>query len=358
MQKHATPGYWLFWGALCTCAAAVLLRPQLAAAGVTSGLRVCAATIIPTMFPFLVLSRLILEGPGGRLLGLPLRPLTRLMGIQSPKSSGALLCGWAGGFAAGAKSIGDLHRSGELSARDASLLLTASTVSGPAFVVGSVGTMMLGSTQAGWILFAAQLLASAACGLLCSLAAAGRPDIPAPEAPVSTGHVSGGFAAAVADGVQAVSVLCGYVTLFSFLAAIAVPRQFGAAAQYLVSTALEVTTACLAASSGPLPHRVLLCAAAISVMGVSVFVQVRAFAGREISLRPLFWSRLLHLPLMLGLCRLLLKWFPSALEASAPAGGYTTASRMPLDAACVLFVLCALVLCGKNNGLRRRSKEL
>ena len=61
----------------------VLLRPAVAAAGVREGLLLCCNTIIPSIFPFLVLSPLLLSGRFAQWLGLFLLPYTRGLGIRS-----------------------------------------------------------------------------------------------------------------------------------------------------------------------------------------------------------------------------------------------------------------------------------
>ena len=77
----------LVWtGALLFAAASVFLRPGAAAGGVLRGLSVCYETVIPALFPFLVLSRLLLESRAASALGLLLRPYTRLLGLHSPKA--------------------------------------------------------------------------------------------------------------------------------------------------------------------------------------------------------------------------------------------------------------------------------
>ena len=97
----------LVWtGALLFAAASVFLRPGAAAGGVLRGLSVCYETVIPALFPFLVLSRLLLESRAASALGLLLRPYTRLLGLHSPKAPAAMLCGVLGGFAGGAKAVG------------------------------------------------------------------------------------------------------------------------------------------------------------------------------------------------------------------------------------------------------------
>ena len=100
-------------------AASVFLRPGAAAGGVLRGLSVCYETVIPALFPFLVLSRLLLESRAASALGLLLRPYTRLLGLHSPKAPAAMLCGVLGGFAGGAKAVDVLYRTGELTAAEA-----------------------------------------------------------------------------------------------------------------------------------------------------------------------------------------------------------------------------------------------
>ena len=128
----------LVWtGALLFAAASVFLRPGAAAGGVLRGLSVCYETVIPALFPFLVLSRLLLESRAASALGLLLRPYTRLLGLHSTKAPAAMLCGVLGGFAGGAKAVDVLYRTGELTAAEAALLLVCTIGSGPGFVVSS-----------------------------------------------------------------------------------------------------------------------------------------------------------------------------------------------------------------------------
>ena len=183
----------LVWtGALLFAAASVFLRPGAAAGGVLRGLSVCYETVIPALFPFLVLSRLLLESRAANALGLLLRPYTRLLGLHSPKAPAAMLCGVLGGFAGGAKAVDVLYRTGELTAAEAALLLVCTIGSGPGFVVSSVGALMLGSAGAGWLLLGAQLGASLVCGLAAALFVRLR----------KRGSMAGRFRAAVACAAQ------------------------------------------------------------------------------------------------------------------------------------------------------------
>ena len=92
------------WRAV-VCRSQRVPSPGAAAGGVLRGLSVCYETVIPALFPFLVLSRLLLESAANA-LGLLLLPYTRLLGLHSTKAPAAMLCGVLGGFAGGAKGGG------------------------------------------------------------------------------------------------------------------------------------------------------------------------------------------------------------------------------------------------------------
>ncbi len=410
---------WLQTGALLFAAASVLLRPAAAARGVLRGLALCHEAVVPALFPFLVLSRLLLESPAAQWVGLLLRPYTRLLGVPGNKAPAALLCGLLGGFACGARAVDGLYRAGEIGRSEAERLLVCAIGSGPGFVIGCVGAQLLGRAGAGWLLLAAQVAASLLCGAGAALLAAAQnarhagadrraavacaagatasppaqkappaaharfhapgPKDGAPKRPLRAAPPAGnartagrtgrsrsgvaeptngapqtGFVPAVQSAVRATIMLCGYVTLFSFFAAIAVPTGAPPLVRFFASLPLEVTAACRAACETAGPWRSELCCAALSAMGASVFFQVCALLSPEISLAPLLVSRLVHLPLALVLFRVLARLFPAALLADAPQyAAVLPAVRMPPDAMAVLFVLAALS-CGALRGGQKR----
>ena len=97
----------LVWtGALLFAAASVFLRPGAAAGGVLRGLSVCYETVIPALFPFLVLSRLLLESRAASALGLLLRPYTRFAWPAQPKGPRSHAVRRAGGLCRRRKGSG------------------------------------------------------------------------------------------------------------------------------------------------------------------------------------------------------------------------------------------------------------
>ena len=309
--------------------------PQAAAQGAAEGLARCRDVIIPALFPFFVVCPLVLSGPLGRWMGAGLTPVCRSMGLPGGRVASALLAGWVGGFAVAARSARQGVEEGWCSTAQAGVLLAAGCVSSPAFLVSGVGAALFGSLPVGVCLYAAQLTASWLAAVAVSrVFPPERTGSPSAEPPAP------GFADTVADAVASTVLVCGYVIFFG-VAIRALP--YPDALRPVMAALLEVTAGCDEAARR---NSTLLACAAVSVLGACCLAQVGGLTKGKVPLRPLLWSRLLHLPLMAGLFRLFLHLWPG--QAAAWIGGDRLVLprwKMPADVCVLLFVLSAL-LCG------------
>ena len=166
IQKEKIRGVGYFLMAL----AAGLLpfaAPDACAQALREGLALCGGPLLLSLFPFLIVSTLLIQCPAADVLGLPFCPVARLIGVRAPAAGRVLLIGSLGGFAPAASAAAEAVRSGQLTAREADALLPACVCSGPSFVILAVGQSMLGSAELGVLLFLAQVAAgylSAASG--------------------------------------------------------------------------------------------------------------------------------------------------------------------------------------------------
>lgn len=361
---------WIWSFLLLFLCIGIILRPERAASGVSQGLLLCTETLIPALFPFMILSSLFLESRFANLFFF-LNPFLKLLHIHSRKAGAALACGILSGFAPGAKAVDSLYRSGELTRCEAERMLVCCVGISPGFILNGVGVMMLKNINGGWLLFLSQLGAQAVCGAAAAFwmhprhphsarsidsqthpKAAARQNKPSPTAL---------FCESVQSSIRAILMLCGTVTFFSFLTHMLTPANASPFIRYLASVFLEVTSACRAACETNAPYRSTLCCAALSLMGSCIFLQVRSLVSPSISLRPLVLSRILHLPCSLVLFRVLAKCFPHALTANVHVYAKPLiAIRMPADVLFFLFLLCALA-CGlfpAQNRLRSHAKDV
>ena len=255
-----------------------------------AALRVCAATILPSLFPFFVLSILLSRLGVPQRLGRRLAPLAgRLFGVSGAGLT-ALPVGLLGGYPMGAACVAELLAQREIDRDEAERLLLFANNSGPAFLIGAVGNGVFGSAKAGFLLYGAHAAAAILSGLLFS-----HPrEVVVPVPPRPGEPFAAAFPAAVRQAVGAVLTVCGFAVCFSVLLGlleswglfsllgISTPER-----RTLVSGLFEIGSA-VGAMRGltPSPAHLALAAGVLGWGGLSVHCQTAAlFADREISLR-------------------------------------------------------------------------
>lgn len=331
---------------ICTLVVFALAFPKEASKGILRGLSLCYRSVIPALFPFFIVTQLVMGSFVKKIIGKAFCPYLRRIGIREKSAGSALLLGILGGFAVGASSIASLYRQNELSSAEASLLLCAAVNAGPAFIVSAVGYSMLGNQKAGILLLAALLLASAVTGFIMHFFIKPARRQVAEEAQFAECAFSFSplFVQAIGSAVTSTLSVCGYVLFFSFLYGVLAALVPSGVWAFLTAALLEVTGACAAALQTGAP--LYAAAGALSVLGCSVFMQVRALIPEEISLKPLLFSRFLHLPLTLLFTKALTMLFPmAAVTGVIDVNRLLTTHRLPPDAGVIAFLFCLLFVC-------------
>lgn len=327
----------LLLGAALLCAtAALMVFPQEGVAAAKDGLLLCYNVIIPSLFPFFVLSSLVVElglaGYLGRVLERVMRPLFHVSGA----CASALALGFVGGYPVGAKTAISLYRSGACTKTEAERLLSFCNNSGPAFILGVVGTGVFASSRAGVLLCCAHAFSSVCIGILFRFYKAdpkrGRARAAAPQfqakrlSAALTGSITGSFLSTLN--------ICAFVTFFTVvirmlfrsgilgmlagvLGTVLAPLGFTVTwAQSLLTGMIELTSGVWTlAGGGALAGRMSMAAFMLGWAGVSVHCQVLSFLGDSgLSPRTYLVGKLLHGGLSAALIALFCRIFP--LDAS------------------------------------------
>lgn len=312
----------LLLGLFCIFLLLLILRnSKIAIDSVKRGLFLCAETLIPSLFPFLVLSEMIVSsGFGVLLLQRISKPLGRLLRL-SPGGCCAVALGMLCGFPVGAKCAVRFFESGGMRREEASRVLAFSNNPSAAFLIGTVGGSLWGDAHFGRILYLGVLLSALLTGILLARlphrdslreqdAPAPLPSAP-PVAPIPL------FCNAIASASAGMLLICAYVVFFSALLGAlqslpclqALPKEIQAA----IFCALELSSGVARSSalSSP-PFAALLTAAGVGWSGLSVHCQILSLCdGKGLSLRPYFGAKLLQALLCPAILFTLLKLLPS-----------------------------------------------
>lgn len=250
----------------------LLLRGQ-AARGCAEGVRLCTQVLLPTLFPFFVVTALLTGELGAPSRGT--RWLLRRLGL--PECGGAaLLLGTAGGFPVGAGCAAQLCAQGRCSPRQARRLAMVCHCPGPAFVIGALGGGMLGSLRDGVLLYSSQLLAGVLLALLLPEKSLAEQEKSFTEKFPPSEPFSQRLLAAVSESFSKFLNVCAFVLLCSVLAGAVSPLLPPGPGGALVRAGLELTGGAAALVSCGLKRAILLPLLALSCGWGGLSVQLQA----------------------------------------------------------------------------------
>ncbi len=322
-----------------------------------SALSVCAFSVVPSLFPFMVLASVASK-------------LASRLSQNSSERTAVLLSVFLGalcGFPVGASVLAEMHGSGAISKQKAEWLCPFCNNTGPSFVIGVIGRCFWGSTSVGVMLYFSQLAASAAVFALLSLISRRHPSHPAPvecRRPSPAAASLGGaddICRKFCDSVTASAVntvqICGYIVFFGVIcdtARLLLPSGvIGERVYLLIAAVLEFTSGAAAAASLGGSVGIALCGFAVGFSGISVLAQSTGLLSRVgLSAAPL-----VKLKLLIGLADAALSVIAYRLFCVVPEPVFATDtpySLSPSVSICLLLAAAGAYIFSLAYAARRR----
>ncbi|MFI3253230.1 MAG: sporulation protein [Eubacteriales bacterium] len=286
----------------------LILFPKETSAAVTEGLSLCYQLIIPALFPFFILSSLIIDLglsiPLGKALGGMMKPLFRL----NPNCITPLLLGIIGGFPVGAKTALTLYENKLSTKEETERLLGFCSNAGPAFILGVIGAGIFKDPKLAYLLYASHLFGSFAVGILFAQRVPKGKPLPPPSIALTQGKkFLPSFLLSVTTALDSSLRICAFIlcfcvlirllTLSGILALIAslLPLSPDLALPLLTGF-IELSSGVSALSSHPnTMAQLLLFAFFLGWSGISVHCQVLALAQEtDLSMKLYFIGNLLQ----------------------------------------------------------------
>ena len=188
-------------------------------AAVENALSLCAHSVIPALFPFMVASSLLLKLGFGALaapwLAGWMEPMFRVNGA----GSSAFLLGLVGGYPIGAKTAADLYQERLVTRAEAERLLTFCNNSNPVFLISVLGLGVFGSVRIGVWLWLIHVGSALLTGLFFRGSGHGsRSEDTAGRPPFRTVRFAAAFVDAVKSSLSGILSVCAFVLFFYVLA--------------------------------------------------------------------------------------------------------------------------------------------
>ena len=273
----------------------LLKNPSVATESVKNSLVLCAHALLPALFPFMVLSELLIACGFGDFFGKHFgRPVATLFGL-SRESSAAVLLGFLCGFPVGARMALSLYDKGRIPKSECERLLGFSGLPSIAFLVSAVGVSLYESRRFGILLWFSCMLSTIVVGIITRKKGASVSDAHLSFVPPPLART---FTLAIANATAAMLSICAYVLFFGTvlgclshtLTAFPLPSAIRTLLYGFSEISSGVTSA---ASLESRPLSVLLCALSVGWSGLSIHCQLLTLCdGRGLSYRFYFRAKL------------------------------------------------------------------
>lgn len=320
--------------------------PAAMVTGVSDALTLCGTAVIPPLFPFIVLSDFMVRSGLSDVIGTALTPVSRFA-FNLPGNAGcAVLMSAVGGYPVGARMIAQLIENGKITRRQGRRMLLFCVNAGPAFVIGTVGSVILSSRKAGILLYLSLLLSALFIGFFLRLFDGKSQTFEQEKAVFDPGVIS----QSVLQGTNSMLTLCGWILVFSSSMPFVSKLPLGESTIIWLNIITEVTNGCRTAA-GVFPVSVL--ALVMGWSGLCIHCQLLpSIKITGLKIRYFFLSRIVHGALATALATVLFRFFPCEISVfSTNTVVSPTLFSVSVPATVAMLAMCAFVIL--DNNLKR-----
>ncbi len=329
----------------------LVINPSTAMESAEQALNLCVRIVIPSLFPFFICSRLLIDFGVAQFCSRFLSPWTRkLFGVPGSGAT-AIILGILSGYPIGAATAVELYEQGTCTKTEAERLLTFCNNAGPMFILGSVGIGMLHDRQFGVLLYLSHLFSALLTGILYrKLGETHTHTRTLPPSPSSTIKPASSFVSAITDAVDNILKVCGFVIFFSVFCGILPWRMPILHALLEMTGGLNALIAQLQNTSYLLP----VVSFFLALSGISILLQTAGIVlPSGLSMKPVLFGKFTQAIISFLLTWLACKFLPLSHPAFA---GLLSAPPLPtipqllslvvLELVIVLLSTCLLCLVG------------
>ena len=307
----------------------IISNPTRYSQGTISGLKLFFQSVLPGLFPFMLLTKLITELGFLFQITPKFDKLSRKLFGTPGVSFYAFFMSILSGYPIGAKIISDLYSKGLITEQEAQKMSVFCTTSGPIFVIGSVGSIMFNSLKIGIIIYASHIISSIVMGVFYNLLTRKNQPSSTIQIKLLKQNNANLLNDAINQTITSLFVVAAYITIFYLLTEVLesisvislitntltkLTRPLGihpSTIKGITYGFLEVTRGAKELSQSITPLSISLCCGIISFSGLSINLQMMSFLKTaKIKARNFFLSKCVHCVLSIFICYLIviLNW--------------------------------------------------
>lgn len=261
-----------------------------------NGLLIWATYVLPSLFPFFVITKLLTDLKSLDKFFAKFERLNKWL-FNAPNCSGYIFgMSIISGYPVGAKLISDFYENHLIDSNDANKLTSFCSTSGPLFIIGTVGTIMLGNAKLGYILYFSHVVSAIFNGILyrkCFISNSSK------QSKSSQTNYSTLLSSTMTSSISSVMVVGGFVAMFYMIIDIILDLNLLLPLNLLLdkifaclgvqnigkiisSGLIEVTRGCKDLSALNLSQKIktTICSGLITFGGISIHFQSLSFLSK------------------------------------------------------------------------------
>ncbi|MDR0931020.1 MAG: hypothetical protein LBM38_04690 [Clostridiales bacterium] len=330
--------------------------------GASNAIDACINVLVPSLLPFIIVSKIVINTPLPRLAARRLECVMRPIFGVSGAGAFPLIIGLLSGYPLGAKVVLDMYKKGSLSYKDAEKLISFCNNSGPLFIIGAIGVGCFNSVKAGVMVYIAHVISAIVLGIgiRCKCGRGGSCRERAGVAEGVAKNVANGtidFGEAILDGVKTMALICGYVIFFGAIIGVLTPIVYVLPTSIagLISGIIEMTTGImmLAGKWSCLPLITFL----VTFGGISVFMQIKGIVGNTFSMRVFIVRKLIQGVVAAGVFYLMQMMMPLTSVVSKSIIETPMYHPRGLLLYAMILSLCSVAVCLGACGMTQKANE-
>lgn len=349
--------------AVIAYSAALLYYNKAVSDGVISSIKVCVNVIIPSLFPFMTASGIIISSGLYCKLSLPFSLISRRIFHLRADLFSIFLISSVGGYPVGAKLLMNLYESGNIDKNTAEKMLGFCYMGGPAFFIGAAGMKIYNSTAVGIIIFASIFFSNLTAMFLCGLR---LPAPPQNKLERKLDFTLDGFLSSINSGGIGIAKICAAIVFFASMLAVLEASGIIDLISRIMSSITHISAencriflrSMLEISNvSALPSDISFLPAVTSLLsfgGLCVIFQVEGIIGGRLSTHNFLISRIVTMILSYFCCKILILVFNiSNYTQVSVINGDAVQQNSPIPS---LFLLIMTILLLSKNFIEKNKK--
>lgn len=262
--------------------------------GAIESINIWKNNIFPTLFPFFIISNILINYGFVNMLSFLFNPITKIFKVNS-SAAFIIIMSMLSGFPSNSKYIKEFVEKKTITASEAAKILTFSHFSNPLFILNTIGINFLKNEKIGIIILIVHYMTNFIIGFLFRNLKTQKSNEKIINKQLPFGNI---LSKSITDGINTLLLILGTIAFFQIIISIInTTIHSNELVKTIISGIIEMTQGIKNSSllNIPIKYKAIMCIMFISFGGISIHIQVYSIINElKINYKYFFVARIIH----------------------------------------------------------------